>query len=156
MAYNGATICLNGHVVSKSIANSQKHCSMCGKETYSFCPNCKSPIHGLLKLEGVVVVGKRPYSKPFYCYDCGTPYPWTQKILDNAIELLSLDDSLDNDSKELIKNAIPELLIDTPTTPIAAAKYQTAMSKAGQIVKNTMHQLLVDVFSETAKKLLLP
>ena len=33
--YNNATICLNGHVVSKYQANYQKFCSKCGKETYS-------------------------------------------------------------------------------------------------------------------------
>ena len=36
---------------------------------------------------------------------------WTQKILDNALELLSLDTELDDDTKELIKNAIPCLLV---------------------------------------------
>ena len=44
--YNNATICLNGHVVSKYQANYQKFCSKCGKETYSKCPECNSPIHG--------------------------------------------------------------------------------------------------------------
>ena len=42
--YNNATICLNGHVVSKYQANYQKFCSKCGKETYSKCPECNSPI----------------------------------------------------------------------------------------------------------------
>ena len=40
MNYYNATICLNGHVVDKRIANAQKYCSTCGKETYSLCSNC--------------------------------------------------------------------------------------------------------------------
>lgn len=82
------------------------------------------------------------------------PYPWTQKILDNAVELLSLDDELDDNSKELIKSAIPELIVDSPTTPIAVAKYRKGISKAGLIVSDALRQLLVDVISETAKKAL--
>lgn len=156
MAYNGATICLNGHVLDKYKANTQNHCTICGKETYSFCEQCNSPIRGLVKIEGAVVLGNRSYTKPFYCHDCGAPYPWTQKILDSATELVSLDDDLDKTSKELIKNAIPELLIDAPTTPVAAAKYQKGMSKAGQIVSDSMRQLLIDVVSEAAKKFLFP
>lgn len=154
MAYKGATICLNGHVISKHEASSQKYCSICGKETYSICNQCKAPIRGILEVTDVI--GYRNYDKPFYCYECGSPYPWTLKILDSAVELVSLDDELDKPSKELIKNAIPELLIDTPTTPLAAAKYQKGISRAGQIVKDSMRQLLIDVVSETAKKILFP
>lgn len=49
--YNNATICLNGHVVSKYQANYQKFCSKCGKETYSKCPECNSPIHGKYEVD---------------------------------------------------------------------------------------------------------
>ena len=71
---------------------------------------------------------------PYYCYECGAPYPWTQKILDNAVELLSLADDLDVASKELIKTAIPELIVDTTTTPVAIAKYRKGISSSGQIL----------------------
>jgi hypothetical protein len=153
MSYHGATICLNGHVLSKYTANSQKRCSKCGTETYSICDHCHTPIHGLAEIKGVVV-GNRPYDLPYYCHECGFPYPWTQKILDNAVELLSLDDDLDDSSKELIKNAIPGLLTDTPSTPVSIVKYKKYMSEAGQIIRDSMHQLLVDVVSETVKKTL--
>ena len=155
MAYYGATICLNGHVLSKYQANSQPHCSICGKETFSVCLHCKSAIRGLAQSD-FLVVGNRPYHKPLYCHQCGAPYPWTQRILDNAVELLSLDDELDDTSKELIKTAIPELIVDTPTTPIAIAKYRKGIAKAGSMVSDALRQFLVDVVSETAKKSLFP
>lgn len=154
MPYNNATICLNGHVVSKYNANHQKYCSQCGTETYSFCPKCHAPIRGIFDNPGVTILGNRPYQLPYYCYECGAPYPWTQKILDNAIELLSLDDDLDDSSKELIKSSIPGLIVDVPTTPIAVAKYRKGISHAGQMIKDSMRQLLVDIVSETAKKTL--
>lgn len=156
MVYYGATICLNGHVLDRYRASTQKYCSMCGKETYSLCVNCKTPIRGLSKIEGPIINTNRIYKKPSYCHNCSSPFPWTQKILDNAIELVSLDDELDAHSKELIKNAIPELLIDSPVTPVAITKYQKGISKSGQLLKNTMRQLLVDVVSETTKKILFP
>lgn len=156
MLYYNATICLNGHVLSAYKPNFQKRCSKCGTETYSNCTNCQAPIHGEADIEGSFVFGKNSYDLPYYCYECGTPYPWTQKILNNAVELLSLDDDLDDASKELIKNAIPELLVDTPTTPLAVAKYRKGIKYAGQILKDSMHQLLVDVISETAKRSLFP
>ena len=83
-----------------------------------------------------------------------SPYPWTQKILSNAVELLSLDGELDADTQELIKNAIPNLLVDTPETPISIANYRSGISKAGQIVRDSMFQLLSSVLSESIKNVL--
>lgn len=155
MPYRNATICLNGHVLSSSQSNAETFCSKCGTQTYSSCLNCKAPIRGSYYVDGIVFAYDG-YEKPYYCYNCGAPYPWTQKILDNAVELLSLDDELDSPSKELIKNAIPDLIVDTPTTPIAIAKYRKGVANAGQIAKDSLRQLLIDVISETAKKTLFP
>ena len=153
--YNGATICENGHVVSRYKANSQKYCSECGKITFSNCSNCNFPIRGTYEVEGVCDLTGH-YNKPYYCYNCGHPYPWTQKIIDNAIELLSLDDDIDDQTKQIIKDAIPNLMTDTPDTPIAIAKYKKGISGSGQFLKDSLRQLLVDVVSETAKKILFP
>ena len=155
MGYSGATICLNGHVVSYRNANSQKYCSKCGQETYSTCTHCGQPIRGKYEAQGIVDLTGY-YDKPYYCYNCGEPYPWTQIILDNAVELLALDDDINDESKQLIKDSLPDLMIETPKTPIAVAKYKKGMSKAGQVVADSMRQLLVDVISETAKKVLFP
>ena len=156
MPYNNATICRNGHIVSDYTANSQKFCSKCGSETYSYCPKCNAPIRGQYDAPGVLYCYTRDLPLPYYCYECGAPYPWTENILNNAVELLSLDDGLDDASKELIKNSIPGLLVDTPTTPVDIAKYKKGMSGGGQVLKDSMRQLLIDVVSETVKKVLYP
>ena len=153
--YRNATICFNGHVMSIYYANSQPYCSKCGKETYSYCEKCKAPIRGHYEVSGIVDLTGR-YDKPYYCYNCGAPYPWTQRILDNAVELLSLEDELDEQTKQIIKEAIPTLMIESPDTPIAAAKFKNGMDKASQFAKNLFYQLLVDVISETAKKIIFP
>ena len=132
MPYNNATICLNGHVISNCNSNHQNYCSKCGAETYSFCSKCHTPIRGTFDIPRVIILGQRDYQLPHYCHECGSPYPWTQKILDNCIELLSLDDDLDDNSKELIKNAhyhklssdvIPKKYIDIQCYLSKALKY---------------------------------
>ena len=152
--HNEATICSNGHVVSENFSNYQKYCSICGEKTFSICENCKSPIQGSLNMIQAALFGEKPYTIPYYCHSCGSPYPWTIKILDNAVELISLDEELDDESKELIKNAIPNLIVDTPATPLAVAKYKKGMKKAGKVLKDCMYNLLIDVVSETVKKML--
>jgi hypothetical protein len=92
------------------------------------------------------------YRRPNYCYSCSKPFPWVEKTLENAVELLALDSKLDSETKEAIKNALPDLLVETPTTNVAVAKYKTYILKASEIVKDGMHNLIVDVVSETVKK----
>ena len=152
--YLNATICLNGHVVSKFDANSQKYCSECGKETYSCCLKCNWPIRGLQQNISGMYRPTDPYNKPYYCYNCGAAYPWTQRIIDSAVELLSLEDDINDQTKQIIKDAIPTLMTETPDTPIAAAKYKKGTVKVSQFVKDALHSLLVDVVSETAKKIM--
>lgn len=156
--YHVAQVCTNGHLINDRYdshrALNMVFCPKCGAKTITTCPNCGSNIRGDYQCDSVVLFGTT--SVDSYCYNCGVPYPWTQKILDSALELLSLDVELSSDTKELIKNAIPYLLVDTPETPVAIAKYRNGMSKAGQVLKDSMHQLLVDVISETAKKVIYP
>ena len=87
-----------------AIVLKNKHCSVLW-ETFSRCLNCRASLRGLWETPGVINGRPRNYTKPFYCYECGAPYPWTQNILDNAVELLSLDDDLDEISKDLIKGS---------------------------------------------------
>lgn len=93
---------------------------------------------------------------PKYCPECGSPYPWTQSILDNALELLSLDVDLDDDTKNTIREAIPNLIVETPSTTISVQKYKMAIEHASQIVKDGLYNLLKDVVSEGIKTLLFP
>ena len=151
--YHNATICLNGHVLSSYDANGQPYCEKCGAGTISNCTYCNKPIHGDYEVPGVVAIGFK-YYKPYYCWNCGKPYPWTEKILENAVEILSLDETIGETERELIKNAIPNLIVETPDTPVAVAKYKKGISQAAEFVKASMRQLLIDVVSETIKKTL--
>lgn len=149
--YYPATICKKGHVVSSSDANLQKHCSECGTATISNCPECNAMIRGSEDY-GMPVLGKRNYVRPYYCYQCGKPYPWTSFVIDNAVELLSLDESIDETTLEIIRNAIPDLLVESPVTPLAVAKYNKYISGTQQYVKDGLKQLLVEVVAEAVKR----
>ena len=148
-----ATICLNGHEISGTKANSQPYCEDCGARTISYCQYCGEPIHGHYRADGIARIGFK-YIKPYYCWHCGEPYPWTEKILKNAVEILSLDETLNERDKEMIKASIPNLIVETPDSPIAVAKYKKGVAKAEEFVKESLRQLLVDVVSETIRRTL--
>src|SRR5690606_32823884 len=73
------------------------------------------------EVPGVAAIGF-PYHKPSYCYNCGYPFPWTEQLINNAVELIALDEELTDEQKEILKNALPDLIVETPSTPVATAK----------------------------------
>lgn len=149
--YQNATVCLNGHAASSTTANYRKFCKDCGSETISKCNNCNTLIQGDYEVPGVAAIGFT-YYPPSYCHNCGHPYPWTETILENAIELITLDEDLPAEHKEIIKNALPDLVVETPTTPVSVAKYKKYMTKSAEYVQEGMKNLLIDVVSEVVKK----
>lgn len=152
--YKPATICLNGHVVSYTEANFAKYCTLCGQATISECPHCHEPIHGVYKIEAVSSYSK--FIREYYCSNCGKLYPWTQRIIDSAVEALSNDKSLDDETLQILKNAIPDLITETPQTQISIAKYKRYLDKADKIVKDTLYHVLIDCLCEFAKTSLFP
>lgn len=149
--YLDSTICLNGHVASSNNANYRKFCKDCGTETISSCQNCGTSIQGNYEVPGVIGFGTR-YEAPSFCHECGKPYPWTEQVITNAIELLSLDEDLLDEHKEIIKSTFPDLVVETPVTPVAVAKYKKYMPKAAEYVQNGVKSIFIDVVSEAVKK----
>lgn len=91
-----------------------------------------------------------------YCYQCGKPYPWTETIIKASLDLLWMDEDLSSEQKDVLKNTIPDLIVETPVTPVAVARYKKYISKASSFISNALYQLLVDVVSESVKKSLFP
>ncbi|ODJ51787.1 hypothetical protein BFR40_07240 [Brochothrix thermosphacta] len=151
------SVCLNGHQKTdryEFATDPKEFCMDCGKKLISTCQSCRSPIEGNFHVSGILVLSNRTEKVPKYCSNCSLPYPWTSSLLNNAAELLALDASLSIDEKELITDALPDLLIDTPATQVAMAKYKIVVSKATKVVKDSLYNLLIDVVSETVKKTL--
>lgn len=153
--YLPASICLNGHIMNSKKSNFQKYCSICGESVISQCNHCNAPLRGDLSYSGFTVE-KRSDKKDYYCHSCGKPYPWTERIINSSIELLSLDKDLTDEEKTILKSAIPDLIVETPKTQVAVVKYKNIIAKAQKTIKDAMYQLLVDVVSETIKNSLFP
>lgn len=158
--YWPAKICKKGHVIDYGNNVDSNNCYQCGSMVITKCDNCNNQINGSkMEIDFFDVLyeaNKSTMAFPFYCHSCGKPYPWTQNILNNAIEIIALDTKVDEATKTIIKNAIPDLLVDTFDTPLAATKYSINIKKFSEPVSNALYQLLVDVLATSAKSILFP
>lgn len=154
--YDVAQVCMNGHSITSAFESypqfRAEHCPSCGSPTITQCPSCEEPIRGEYR-ESVSFV---PYDPPRFCRECGKPYPWTMTTLEAAAELVEEMDGLSDDERKALSSSLDDLVRDTPRTPAAAAKFKRLIGKAGSTVAAEFRALLVDVISETAKKLLYP
>lgn len=155
------SICLNGHQRSVQIrwgVDVQGFCEECGSKLISKCPACDYPIPGYVDPsgDGVLVLGDKPRAAiPKYCGHCGNPFPWTQAAIESAQELIDLSE-LDTDDKDKFKDSIPEIMTESPKTKVAATKFKIFATKAGSMIADGLKDVLVDIVSETAKKIIWP
>lgn len=161
---NNATIytqevCLNAHQISAYSESNQdpnpaKFCEKCGASVIRTCQSCKHAIDGKVTYPGILNASK--VVVPNFCKHCSKPYPWTESIIQGTRELLELDSSISKEDKDSIEQSVPDLLVDTPKTKIAATKFKMIISGTTNIIKDGLRELLVDVISETAKKIIFP
>lgn len=150
-----AQICRNGHKINSSSQDypqfNQDFCEECGSPTITACPECASPIQG---------AGRNSmfdhFTVPKFCAKCGSPYPWTKAKLQAALDLTKEVENLDNDEKVMLEKSIDDLVKDTPDKVVAAIRFKKLMVKVGQGASSAFREILVDVVSESAKKLLWP
>lgn len=154
-----AQICLSGHVVNdstkKSPEFSSKFCKKCGKPTIEQCPSCVAQIKGRYHAPGTPSMSStRESPVPLYCHNCGKTYPWTQTMLDTAIELISEEDGLTPEDKDRIIESLPDIITQTPRTPLAATRIRKVFDKMSGVGKDGFKQLLSDITTESAKRLI--
>ena len=174
--YDTAQICISGHVanwMSKSHPeNNKKFCDKCGAQTIINCPKCNAPIRGYYhethgayeEIDTMVNEISNPppetildYSKPRgFCPDCGKAYPWTEAKLKAAKELSDELDNLSAEERDLLKKSLDDIVRDTPQTTAAATRFKKIVSKAGKVAANGLRDIIVDIASETAKKVIWP
>ena len=93
---------------------------------------------------------------PAYCVHCGNPMPWTEEALRKTEELLDVIDDLSADEKRTVKACLPDLISDTPATPVAAIKTGKAMKKLEAHFREAFKQILFGVIATKARDLLKP
>jgi hypothetical protein len=154
--YDTAQVCLNGHTINEYARSrpelNQKFCGKCGEKTITQCPSCSHFIQGHSHVPGDVAPSD--YTAPAFCHNCGEPYPWTARGLTAARELISEAENLKPEEKELLSKSLDDLVRDTPGTQVAAIRFKKFISKAGKETADALRKIIVDVGSETARKLL--
>lgn len=129
-----AQICINGHIINLSckydpIACSD-YCPQCGEKTIIKCPHCFAPIRGNKYTETPVWLDvtdteiiHEVYQIPAFCPKCGSPYPWTESLLQEADTIIDSFDELTEEQRKLLKDKFPDLLTDTPRTISSALTF---------------------------------
>jgi hypothetical protein len=153
--YQVAEVCPNGHVSTSSANTSperrEKFCSKCGEATLTQCPQCQQSIRGYYHVEGVISLGIT-YKPPSYCFNCGSPFPWTDRRVASAVELFEVGTDLAPHELQQIRADLNELTKDSPKTQVASLRFKKVLSKVGTGVATSVREIVVDVLSEAAKK----
>ena len=153
--YDTAQICLNGHSINSSYFDYPEHneefCSSCGQPTITACKKCTAPIRGYLRGSY-----PSPYIVPSFCYKCGAPFPWTESRLSVAVEMAKELDGLNDEERNQLAASFDDLVREGPKTSLAATRFKKLIGKAGGVAGETFKKILVDIASETAKKMLWP
>ncbi|GJQ31289.1 MAG: hypothetical protein HBSAPP04_01280 [Ignavibacteriaceae bacterium] len=155
--YTEAQICVNGHPINPDMKENpernKKFCDKCGSETIDKCKNCAHPINGEYISPGCMVF--TDYVPPGYCSNCGNPYPWTTAKIAALVELAKMEEVLSDEEVESFTTHIREISSDTPNTVVSANKLIKLGKKFGARAWAEIRILLVEIASETAKKILL-
>jgi hypothetical protein len=153
--YDVAQICQNGHVANKFThrypENNQSYCQTCGTATTTICPACHAPIRG-----GYWDPFGDRYEIPRFCINCGEPFPWTDLKIKAAKDLAGMLETINDRDRRDLEEIIVELTKDTPSIQIAAIRFKKIMDKAGSGAAFMFRDILTDVLSETARKILWP
>lgn len=148
--YDVAQICLNGHVIN-SMARSHPlsnkiFCSKCGEATVTSCQHCNADIKGFYHMARVANL--LPYHGPNFCDNCGAAYPWTERTVIAAKELVDEQDKLSVKEKELLKESIDDMVRNTPKTETAIMRFKKLVVKAGGEAPDLFKDLLINVVSQ--------
>jgi hypothetical protein len=152
--YDVAQVCLNGHGINAHSKgepeNNKKFCGKCGQATIDACPKCKGTIRGYPPNVGGV------FTPPAYCTNCGEPFPWTSEKINAAIEFAIEAGELKKDEAQVFSDSLPDLVKSTPRAQVAAFRIKKLLSGMPEVVAEAARKMVVDVLSETAKKMFFP
>lgn len=150
--YDIAQICPNGHLTNDHASEypdrNQDFCEQCGERNLMECPKCNQQIRGTHRN-----VSTNQYRPPAHCGSCGSSYPWTGKKVAAAIELASLELSAE-DAEEFV-TSVNEIARDTPQAQVGATRIKGLLVKAAPAAAQVIRELVVDIASESAKKIFL-
>lgn len=129
------------------------YCPRCGNQTITACLSCESPIRGKYIYEhGTMVIIVRKYSQPSFCYQCGSPFPWTQARVAAAKELADELD-LPEEDRETLKSTIDDLSSEV-TPEVTVPRFKKLIGKVGKVSADAMRKVVFEIVSEAVRKML--
>lgn len=146
-------ICKNGHMLDDHLrigAHHDKYCVECGAEIITQCQNCNTYICGAL-------VGGSSWDetpRPKYCPECGKPYPWTERALASAADLIYETACLEAEECERLISVFPDIASETPNTQLAVARIKRSLAKVGETGAELIKSILVEITCEAVKQYL--
>ena len=147
-----AQICVNGHVITAHVHTQpefcEEFCTRCGEQTIVACQSCKKQIRGLPPWMMI------RYKAPAFCHACGKPYPWTSRTLEAAKAYAQDLQSLTGEERVQLALSLDDLVRDTPMAPVSANHFKRLVAKAGREAPGFFKDLLVELVSETVKKVI--
>ena len=154
--YDVVQVCPNGHVANESYSRfpqfNKDYCEDCGEKTITTCPSCEKQILG--RYSGSMSISS--FQPPAFCRYCGSSFPWTKRKITAAIELATEIGGLAGLDAEQFKESVNEVVRDTPRTQVSASRLKGLLVKVGEVTAQSIRDIIVDITSETAKKLIWP
>ncbi|EAQ81487.1 hypothetical protein DSM3645_27937 [Blastopirellula marina DSM 3645] len=118
------------------------------------CPDCQSPIQGHYHCPGVI--GFFDYDAPHYCQNCGKAFPWTTRALEAARQLATDDDTLSADESERFAKDLEEITRETPQAKASAGRIKKMLGKMTAGTGAAIRDILIDIASESVRKMIWP
>lgn len=153
--YNIGQVCLNGHEITGNYSTgsefAENFCSRCGAQTITQCAACKAHIRGYYDHEGGVIAIPT-FDAPAYCYNCGTPFPWTSRGISAAQELTDEIEGLTEAERDKAKASLVEITKDTAQAEVAIVRVRKLLAKAGPVIGQGLKEIIVSIATDAAKK----
>ena len=156
--YDLAQVCERGHEITRTAIATPQHrrdyCPGCGAKTMTACPSCGKPIRGAYMTGNANTWSGDPsgwFKVPSYCSDCGKPFPWTVAAVSAARELADEMGELTPEDRSQLKGTFDDLIVETPRTGFAVARFKRIMGNARDLSVQCMKQILVQVAADAVK-----
>ena len=157
--YDTAQVCLNGHCINDSAkkypAHNKNYCDICGEKTITQCYECKTDIRGDYIADFAIIGGEHNYTPPNFCYNCGKPFPWLERKMKAAVEMVELEEILNAEEINNLKDYTKDITTDTPNAQVSAKRINILLRKIKTNSVPAIRALFVDIASETAKRIIM-
>ena len=162
--YDVQQVCENGHQITDCYniypERRKKFCQECGAATIIACTTCHKEIQGAkikvyqswanARTGHSKIVPEYPADVPSNCSNCGKPYPWTEKKIMTAIQILAEFGNLNEEEKKTINQDINNIAKDVPEAELSARRIKRIWEKCGR----AGYEVIMELASRTAAQIL--